>query len=222
LFPSQHFYQNLLTDAPQALALRTQLIRAAPTATATLAPLRFLDTRSSADTQTNTSFRNEGEVRLVMQLLDAILRLPDASASSIALITPYKAQVNRLRAAMQDHSRIAPAQSARRLLHNEIEVNSIDGFQGREKDIVIFSTVRSSFGEGSQYNGRKIGFVADARRLNVAITRSKRVLIIVGNARTLQCDATWQAMIQNLHGRNCVRSVQDGAVSSDLLRYLTT
>ncbi len=62
-----------------------------------------------------------------------------------------------------------------------VDINSIDGFQGREKDIIIFSTVRSRV-------GKSIGFVADERRINVGLTRARTSLIIVGNARVSPLD----------------------------------
>ena len=82
---------------------------------------------------------------------------------TIAVLSPYSAQVKLLK----------------QNLPNSIAVSTIDGFQGREADIIIFTTVRSNM-EGD------IGFVEDARRLNVAWTRAKRGLIIIGNKGTLR------------------------------------
>jgi len=65
-----------------------------------------------------------------------------------------------------------------------IEINSVDGFQGKEKDIIIFSTVRSSSKQKS-FRGNQIGFLKDLRRMNVAITRAKYCLYVIGNSKVL-------------------------------------
>ena len=92
-----------------------------------------------------------------------------APISSVAILSPYAGQVRLLRAAL----RLAPPR-----LRSKVIVSTIDGFQGREADAVVLSTVRSN-ARGS------LGFVADPRRANVALTRARRALVVVGAPSTL-------------------------------------
>lgn len=93
---------------------------------------------------------------------------------------------------------------------DEIEFNTVDGFQGREVDILILSTVRASEQNSVApgINSSNIGFVADVRRMNVALTRAKLSLWIMGNTRTLQTDKNWAALIKDAKERNLVKPVQ--------------
>jgi len=77
-------------------------------------------------------------------------------------------------------------------LHETIEVNTVDAFQGSEKDIIIFNCVRSNFESMIE---KSLGFLLDERRLNVAITRPKFFLMVVGNSRTLKKSDVWENMI---------------------------
>ena len=90
--------------------------------------------------------------------------------SDVGVITPYAAQASALK---------------RTLGRQGVEVASVDGFQGREKEVIVFSCVRANAHGG-------LGFLADARRVNVAFTRARRGLIVLGHVTTLEADThTW-------------------------------
>lgn len=95
-------------------------------------------------------------------------------ATDIGIITPYVGQQDEI---------------YRRVQHEAVEVNSVDGFQGREKEIIIVSCVRGN-------DDGTVGFLNDWRRINVSFTRARRLLIIVGNARTLVKNKTWSNIIK--------------------------
>ena len=105
----------------------------------------------------------------------------------LVVISPYKKQVFKLKGHLF-RSKLDPSQ--RKL----VEVETIDGFQGREKDIILFSSVRS---------GNKIGFLQDYRRMNVALTRAKHLLVVVGKFDTLKNDAKWEMFVDHLKQTNC-------------------
>ncbi len=89
----------------------------------------------------------------------------------VGLISPYRAQVQLLR-------RIIKADSSLKPLRHLISVGTVDGFQGQERDIIIISTVRDN-------DKGEIGFLRDLRRMNVAITRARMKVIVVGSVQTL-------------------------------------
>jgi len=121
--------------------------------------------------------------RKVRELLDAGV-LPEA----IAVIAPYSAQVRLLR---------------EKLPIDGLEIDSVDGFQGREKEVVIFSLVRSNV-EGD------VGFLADVRRTNVAMTRARRKLLMIGDSATLSSDPFYQRMVAYFESIGSYHSVWEG------------
>ncbi len=134
------------------------------------------------------SYANESQVELVVELVDLLIDNIDRdNIKSCAVLTPYNGQLDLLRKAMdeRDAERVTPA--------GWLTLSTVDGFQGREADVVILSTVRSN-------DDGKLGFVRDPRRMNVAITRAKRGLVVIGNARTLAADPLWAAWL-DAHGR---------------------
>jgi regulator of nonsense transcripts 1 len=105
----------------------------------------------------------------------------------IGIITPYDAQQTRIR----EHL------SQLHVLSREVEVANVDAFQGREKDFIIISCVRSNFADA-------LGFLIDPTRLNVALTRARLGVVIVGDATTLRSDGMWRRLLINLHERALV------------------
>ncbi|KGP77456.1 MULTISPECIES: serine/threonine-protein kinase [Paenibacillus] len=117
-------------------------------------------------TQQNTnSFKNEKEIQIIKKMLWDIDEEETASGYEIAVITGYSYQKSIIRdfVARADFKNI-----------KNIEVNTVDAYQGKDKDIVIFSTVRSN-------KDNDIGFQKSAQRINVALSRARRLLIIVGD-----------------------------------------
>lgn len=90
------------------------------------------------------------------------------------------------------------------------QVSTVDGFQGREVDVVIFSCVRAPSAAGGGSYGSGIGFLADRRRMNVAITRARRSLVVLGNARRLSSDETWKALLDHAASRGRLEREVDG------------
>ncbi len=162
-FPSQEMYAGELRAHPSVakrrlVALLDREIDAPP--------VIFLDTAGKgfdeARAENDESLFNEGEEALVVsrarELLDAGL-----PPGELAVISPYRAQASRIR---------------ERLQNPDVEVDTVDAFQGREKEAVLVSLVRSN------PNG-VLGFLTDLRRMNVAMTRPKRHLFVVGDSATL-------------------------------------
>ena len=93
-------------------------------------------------------------------------------SNQIGVITPYEGQRSYIVTYMQFNGTL------KKELYKDVEVASVDAFQGREKDYIILSCVRSNEQQG-------IGFLSDPRRLNVALTRAKYGVVILGNPKVL-------------------------------------
>ena len=126
------------------------------------------------------SYFNKEEAKIAMDLTTALLgcRL---FPQDIGIIAPYEQQVNNIWSAMHGSG---------------VEAKTIDGFQGREKEVIIISFVRSN-------SHGNLGFLKDYRRLNVAITRARRKLVCIGNMELLKTDVIFKELI-NIHQTNYV------------------
>ena len=128
------------------------------------------------------------------------------SAADIAVIAPYAAQVRWLRRHAADRAtEEAPIDTEAELRGiDAVEIDSVDGFQGREKEVVVISLVRSNR-EG------EIGFLADTRRMNVALTRARRKLIVVGDSATLGGHPFYAALFEYFQTIGSYHTVWDQA-----------
>jgi DNA polymerase III delta prime subunit len=180
-FSSREFYEGALQADG---SVRAHVLADLPGVTATpltRSPAEFIDTAGAGfdeevepDGQSRLN-RREAELvrRKAQELLDS--GVPPAG---IAVIAPYAAQVRLLRELLD-----APG----------LEIDSVDGFQGREKEAVVISLVRSN-AKG------QIGFLSDVRRMNVAMTRARRKLLLIGDSATLAADPFYKRMIEYFEG----------------------
>ena len=142
-------------------------------------PFEFIDTSGtgffeSQHPETKSSFNKE-EVNLILKhlkkYLDEVKSCGYEPPESIGIISPYKAQIELLNKTLE--SNIFEKDVCRK-----ITVNTVDGFQGQERDMVYISLVRSN-------ESGEIGFLSDERRMNVALTRAKRKLVVIGDSGTI-------------------------------------
>ena len=171
-FPNEEFYDNGLKSDSSVDDININDILES---TKREEALLFVDT-SNVDREGETHLKdsksiiNNLEAKISSGIADDYMNL-GVSEEDIGIISPYADQVKII----QDMT--------------PVEVKTVDGFQGREKEIIIISTVRSN-------NNGNIGFLRDLRRLNVAITRAKRKLIIIGNKDTLITNPTYARLIK--------------------------
>jgi regulator of nonsense transcripts 1 len=137
-----------------------------------------------------TSYLNRTEASYVEKVVTHLLRL-GVTPAQIGVITPYDGQKKYV----SEHMRRSGALASN--LYEAIEVASVDAFQGREKDFILVTCVRSSETQG-------IGFLSDPRRLNVALTRARLGIILLGNPRVLSKNALWAALLLHFKEYGCL------------------
>ena len=170
-FSSHYFYENKLIahDSVKSVLLR-----------ADQPPIEFIDTagcgyNEDQDPETLSRFNRE-EAQLLIHLVEALVNDMGtetwiAQQISVGVITPYRAQVDLLH-------KLAEASEVLEPVYSFITINTVDAFQGQERDVIAISFVRSN--EKSE-----VGFLGDIRRTNVAMTRARKKLIMTGDSATL-------------------------------------
>jgi ATP-dependent RNA/DNA helicase IGHMBP2 len=179
-FPSLSMYEGKLVAAPEAsehtllqLGVADDVLRPGP--------LVFLDTAgkgySEERSEDDPSTKNPGQAeRVALEVRRVLAR--GLAATDVGVITPYDAQVRVLRDLLRDACAAG------------LEVSSVDGFQGREKEAIIVDLVRGN-------ERGELGFLRDTRRMNVALTRAKRFLLVVGDSATLAGDDYYRAFMDS-------------------------
>ncbi|KAL6755047.1 AAA domain-containing protein [Haematococcus lacustris] len=197
-FPSNTFYGGRLVEDPQHMPAMDLPKLGGMVWPRPDYPVAFFDMagrqeRGNLDASGPQSWRNEEEASVALRLM--LLVGSDPAVASIAILTPYTAQCSTINSLLdgEEAQALFAQHRARGIFYaSACRAYTVDGYQGQEADVVILTTVRTA---GS------LGHVADPRRLNVAITRARRGLLIVG------CAAALSSEVNVLMGRQSYRTV---------------
>ncbi|WPV70222.1 AAA domain-containing protein [Chitinophaga sp. LS1] len=162
-------------------------------------PLSFVDTAGCGfeEKTEGTSTTNPEEAAFLFKHLSQFVdtlntHYQPADFPSIAIISPYKQQIQLLKEQLEHSPALQP-------FGNRISVNTIDSFQGQERDIVYISMTRSN-------SDNKIGFLSDIRRMNVAMTRARKKLVVIGDSATLSQLPFYADFIAYAEGKDAYQS----------------
>ena len=210
-FPRHIFYGGALLDGPNVVQpdYGNPLIGLTRQSVPTFQPLTILDLDSEEE-KGGTSLSNHAEARLAVYLYQQLKGASRgvSSSSRVAVITPYAQQCRLLRQSFENE--------LGRDFESSVEVNTVDAFQGREANIVIFSAVRAA-------GSRGIGFLSDVRRMNVALTRAKHFLFVIARCESIVVNPYWRDLVQHARETKAVvrvpmtgrgRNATFGALSS--------
>jgi len=173
-WPSRQFYQDILEDAEE-ISLRPMLLLPVQ-----LSPYSFINVKGTEITTPGGSKSNKEESTLVVQSVKYLLSSGVVKPRDIGIITFYSGQVELINRGLAAEDEV-----------EGVVAQTVDGFQGEEKDVILISFVRSN-------DGKSVGFLNDFRRLNVAITRARRSLIMIGDSSTLKNDETLATMVEHI------------------------
>ncbi len=189
-FSNAFFYQNQLQAAPEVADWTLPNTSLAESVT-------FIDTAGTGfEEQLQTRFQsryNEEEIMLALEHLYQLLGSipPEEEAPSVAFISPYREQVIRASDLLETDEQLPSSL--------DLSVKTIDGFQGQERDVVYISLVRSN-------NRSEIGFLKDYRRMNVALTRARKQLVVIGDSATIATDPFYSGFIEYVEKNGCYQT----------------
>eukprot|EP00520_Triparma_pacifica_P017561 CAMPEP_0118669890 /NCGR_PEP_ID=MMETSP0785-20121206/21150_1 /TAXON_ID=91992 /ORGANISM="Bolidomonas pacifica, Strain CCMP 1866" /LENGTH=1092 /DNA_ID=CAMNT_0006564619 /DNA_START=185 /DNA_END=3460 /DNA_ORIENTATION=- len=188
-FPSNMFYEGSLANGVSE-ADRTKKGDSFPWPASK--PMIFFNCPSGIEeiSASGTSYLNRTEASHIEKVVTCLMK-GGVKGEDIGVITPYDGQKVYVQEYIRRSGSLPQSQ------YEGVEIASVDSFQGREKDYIIMTCVRSSSSAG-------IGFLADPRRLNVAITRARLGLILIGNARVLCHNILWGALLVHFKTHKCL------------------
>ena len=188
-FPSNMFYEGSLQNG---VTMQQRLRREVdfPWPVVDFPMMFWTNLGTEEISASGTSYLNRTEASNVERIVSRFFKA-GVQPGDIGVITPYEGQRGFVVSSMQQNG------SYTKEHYKEIEVASVDAFQGREKDFIVLSCVRSNDHQG-------IGFLSDPRRLNVALTRAKYGLVVVGNPKVLSKHPLWHYLLLHFKERNCL------------------
>ncbi|EGW31591.1 uncharacterized protein SPAPADRAFT_51586 [Spathaspora passalidarum NRRL Y-27907] len=193
-FPSAEFYNSKLKDGEGMLEKNDRPWHKDPP----LTPYRFFDivSKHERDDQSRSLFNVE-EARVALELVQKLMTIlpQDKFRGRIGIISPYKEQIRSIKNEF--------IRRYGRAIQDDIDFNTVDGFQGQEKEIIIMSCVRAS-------PSGNVGFLSDVRRMNVALTRARTTLWILGNKDSLSRNNVWRRLLEDASNRDCISKAYPG------------
>ena len=150
----------------------------------------------SSEERGGTSLSNSAEAQLAVHLYSTLDKVTsgDLSKYKVAVITPYKEQISVLKRMFDQHFFKL---NKKRKTPNNIEIHTVDSYQGKEADIVFFSCVRAS-------GNKTIGFLSDVRRMNVALTRAKHFLFVIARVKSIVVNPYWRELVAHAREKKAV------------------
>ncbi|KAL8218515.1 hypothetical protein R6Q57_021888 [Mikania cordata] len=191
LFPNYKFYQNQILDAENVTCKSYEKQYLSGPMFGSYSFINIVGGREEKD-EDERSGRNMVEVAIVIKIVQNLYKAWQESRKklTVGVVSPYAAQVVSIQEKF--------AKKYEKLDGFSVKVKSIDGFQGGEEDIIILSTVRSNS------NG-SVGFLSSPERTNVALTRARHCLWILGNERTLgKSECVWKELVCDARNRSCL------------------
>ncbi|RKF73804.1 Regulator of nonsense transcripts 1-like protein [Golovinomyces cichoracearum] len=203
-FPSNMFYEGTLQNGvTMQERLREEVDFPWPVGDT---PMMFWSNLGNEEiSASGTSYLNRTEASNVEKIVTRFFKA-GVKPTDIGVITPYEGQRSYVVSSMQNTG------TFKKENYREIEVASVDAFQGREKDFIVLSCVRSNDHQG-------IGFLSDPRRLNVALTRAKYGLVILGNPKVLSKHPLWHHLLLHFKERNCLVEGPLSNLQTSLLQF---